>query len=77
MTADMGSQPTCLSDECSDCEAVVTRAYRELRSKGESDRSAFLSAVHILQLRHPGHDRADYFLCLARWLGNRPDSQSA
>lgn len=75
MAADMGSRTTCLSDKCA--EAVVTRAYRELRSKGESDRSAFLSAVHILELRHPGHDRGDYFLCLARWLGNRLDSSNA
>lgn len=49
------------------------RAYRELRRKGESDRSAFISAVHILQLRHPGHDRGEYFLRVARWLGNRAD----
>jgi len=74
LPADRGSGLSCLSETCNDCEAVVTRAYRELRRKGESDRSAFISAVHILQLRHPGHDRGDYFLWVARWLGSRPEA---
>ena len=61
---------SCFSETCIDCEAIVTRAYRELRKKGDDDRSAFLSAVHVLELRHPGHDRRQYFLWVARWLGN-------
>ena len=29
-------------DDCTECESTVTRAYRELRGKGWSDRDAFL-----------------------------------
>ncbi len=56
-------------DDCTECESTVTRAYRELRSKGWSDRDAFLSAVRMLELRHPGQERNVYLLKLAQWLG--------
>ena len=56
-------------DDCTECESTVTRAYRELRGKGWSDRDAFLSAVHVLGLRHPGQDRNVYLLKVAQWLG--------
>jgi len=65
----MTNDPRCYSEHCSDCEKIVTRAYRELRSKGQSDREAFLSAVRVLEIRHPGEDRNSYFLRVAQWLG--------
>ncbi len=56
-------------EDCTECESIVTRAYRELRGKGWSDRDAFLSAAQLLGLRHPGQDRNVYFLKVAQWLG--------
>jgi hypothetical protein len=69
MKRSMSSEIRCVSDECTACKPIVTRAYRELRSTGATDRDAFLSAVRVLELRHPGHDRSIYFLKVANWLG--------
>ena len=55
-------------------DKIVSRAYRELRDKGCSDREAFLSAVRVLELRHPGHERYYYFSRLANWLGAKPQA---
>ena len=57
---------------CSECARVVVRTYRELRQADYSDRDAFMSAVRVLELRHPGHDRWFYFRTVARALGNEP-----
>lgn len=64
----------CEKDDCKDCERAVVRAYRELRASDYSDRDAFISAVRVLELRHPGHSRYYYFLRVARALGT--DSSS-
>ena len=60
----------CPDENCTECQGIVTRAYRELLNTGNSDRHAYLSAVRVLELRHPGHDRNYYFLRVARWLAS-------
>jgi len=60
----------CSEEDCT-CERIVLRTYRELRDKGRSDREAFLSAVQVLALRHPGHERYYYFSRIAKWLGRQ------
>jgi hypothetical protein len=55
---------------CDECARIVVRTYRELRQADYSDRDAFISAVRVLELRHPGHDRGLYFRSVARALGN-------
>ena len=58
----------CGKDDCEECEGVVVRTYRELRAADYSDRDAFISAVRVLELRHPGHERSYYFRRVARAL---------
>jgi hypothetical protein len=58
----------CVDEDCTECEAIVTRAYRDLRDKGYMDRDAFMSSVRVLEVRHPGHDRYYYFYRIANWL---------
>lgn len=65
----MPERSLCKEEVCTDCKAIVRRAYRELLENGDSDRDAYLSAVRVLELRHPGHDRSYYFLRVAQWLG--------
>ena len=65
----MPGRGRCFDEDCTECEGIVTRAYHELRGKGCSDRDAFLSAVRVLQLRHPGDDQLHYFLQVGKWLG--------
>lgn len=65
----MSNKVPCFDAGCIECREIVTRAYRELRSRGSSDREAFLSAVRVLEIRHPGEDRNSYFLRVAQWLG--------
>jgi hypothetical protein len=60
----------CGKEDCEECEGVVVRTYRELRGADYSDRDAFISAVRVLELRHPGHARSYYFRRVARALGN-------
>lgn len=67
----MARYDACGEIECLKCAEVVSRTYRELRVKGYDDRDAFLSAVNVLELRHPGHDRYYYFRCAARLIGAR------
>jgi len=55
-------------ESCTDCRGIITRTYRELLETGESDRHAYLCAVRVLKLRHPGHDPDYYFLRVANWL---------
>jgi hypothetical protein len=58
----------CAEDHCTACEDIVVRVYDELRQSGYGDRDAFQSAIHVLKLRHPGHD-ADYYRERAsRWI---------
>jgi hypothetical protein len=59
----------CGKEECHECERIVVRTYRELRAADYSDRDAFISAVRVLELRHPGHERSYYFRRVARALG--------
>ena len=65
----MSAKLRCIDEECTECAAIVTRAYRELRVLGRTDREAFLSAVRVLEIRHPGEERGTYFLKVAHWLG--------
>jgi hypothetical protein len=53
---------SCEDEICTQCQGIVTRTYRELVDAGDSDRDAYLSAVRVLELRHPGHVRDYYFL---------------
>jgi hypothetical protein len=55
--------------EKSECEGIVVRACHELRDTGHTDRDAFVSAVRVLELRHPGRDKYYYFRRIAHWLG--------
>lgn len=61
-------------------QTIVARTYRGLRDMGDSDRDANFSAVRVLELRHPGHDRQHYFFRVAQWLGSErwsyPDGQT-
>jgi hypothetical protein len=66
----MSERNSCDVDDCDECARIVVRAYRELRNADYSDRDAFISAVRVLELRHPGHDRWFYFRNVARALGN-------
>jgi len=61
---------------CGECGDVIARAYSELRDKGYSDRDAFMSAVKLLELRHPGHERYYYFRCAAQLLGGKRQSHA-
>ena len=66
----MSEQIPCGEEDCEECARVVVRTYRELRMADHSDRDAFISAVRVLELRHPGHDQWFYFRNVARALGN-------
>jgi hypothetical protein len=66
----MSEQNSCDTEGCVECARIVVRTYRELRNADYSDRDAFISAVRVLELRHPGHDRWFYFRNVARALGN-------
>lgn len=67
---DQMSKPVHCDDEiCTECKGIVTRTYHELRNSGDSDRDAYLCAVRVLELRHPGHERYYYFHRVAQWLG--------
>ena len=68
----MSERIPCDPEGCQECARIIVRAYRELRNADYSDRDAFISAVHVLELRHPGHDRWFYFRNVARALGNEP-----
>jgi hypothetical protein len=59
----------CGKEDCEECERIIVRTYRELRASDYSDRDAFISAVRVLELRHPGHARSYYFRRVARALG--------
>ena len=50
----------CAEDACTECERIVLRVYCELKRAGYAERQAFDSAMHVLELRHPGHSRAYY-----------------
>jgi hypothetical protein len=65
----MAEQLPCGEEDCAECANVVVRTYRELRMADYSDRDAFISAVRVLELRHPGHDQWFYFRNVARALG--------
>ena len=73
----MSERIPCDSEGCEECARVVVRAYHELRKVDYSDRDAFMSAVRVLELRHPGHDRWFYFRNVARALGNEPSASAA
>ena len=73
----MSDLSPCDIDDCAECASVVVRTYRELRNADYSDRDAFISAVRVLELRHPGRDRWFYFRNVARALGNDASELSA
>jgi len=56
----MAKRLECMEEACTECERIVLRTYCELRRAGYDDRAAFDSAMHVLQLRHPGHGPAYY-----------------
>jgi hypothetical protein len=66
----MPGRPAHSDENCTECRGIIARTYRELLESGESDRHAYLSAVRVLQLRHPGHDPNYYFLRVANWLAS-------
>ena len=68
---DLTSSRDRCESECRDCERIVLRAYGELRRAGYSDRQAFQSAMHVLELRHPGHGRDYYRIRAARMIDPR------
>ena len=49
----MSERDSCDVEDCDECARVVVRTYRELRNADYSDRDAFISAVRVLELRHP------------------------
>jgi len=73
---DMPERVICDEGYCGECGDVIARAYSELRDKGYSDRDAFMSAVKLLELRHPGHERYYYFRCAAQLLGGKRQSHA-
>jgi len=58
-------------EDCAECADIVTRTYSELRARGYTDKEAFLSAVRVLELRHPGSNRYEYFRRVASLLGGQ------
>jgi hypothetical protein len=46
----------------------LLRTYKELRAAGYDDRNAFQAAIHVLTLRHPGHERDYYSGLAAQWI---------
>lgn len=58
----------CSNDHCTECRGILVRTYRELRGTGYGDEKAFLAAVHVLELRHPGHTRDYYARLTAQWI---------
>jgi hypothetical protein len=65
----MSKRARCENEDCTKCEGIVARSYRELRNAGYSDREAFFSTVRVLELRHPGHEKYYYFGRVAQWRG--------
>jgi len=61
----------CDEKECTKCRDLIVRNYQEWRENGESDCNAVLSSVDILGLYHTGHERYDYFRCVARLLSDK------
>ncbi|MDE2466314.1 MAG: hypothetical protein KGO02_21765 [Alphaproteobacteria bacterium] len=57
-----------INASCAPCRGAVTRVYRELRTLGYDDPSAFRSAVTVLSLRHPGLSREAYAGVAAAWI---------
>ena len=64
----MAVQILCSDEVCSECHSIVANVYNELRRLGHGDRAAFASAVHVLELRHPGHNRDHYIDLAAKWI---------
>ena len=71
ISKDLSDRVACPEENCSDCQGVIVRTYDELMDSGVSDRNAYLSAVRVLKLRHPGHEPNYYFLQVAQWLGGK------
>ena len=67
----MPERIVCDEKDCTKCRDLVVRTYQEWRENGESDRDAVLSSVDILGFHHPGHERYDYFRCVARLLSDK------
>jgi hypothetical protein len=57
---------------CESCRNVVVRAYRELRSHGVEEDSAFRSALRVLVLRHPERTQEDFAAVAAAWIFGKP-----
>ena len=58
----------CSDEVCTECQGIVLSVYGELRRLGRGDRDAFASAIRVLELRHPGHDRGHYIDLAAKWI---------
>ena len=58
----------CSDEVCTECRSIVANVYNELRRLGHGDRAAFASAVRVLELRHPGHDKEHYVGLAAEWI---------
>jgi len=58
----------CSDEICTECRGIITRVYEDLRLSGYGDRDAFASAVRVLELRHPGHDKEHYVGLAAEWI---------
>ena len=73
----MAERVNCDEEDCVECASIVVRTYHELRRANYSDRDAFISAVRVMELRHPGRDRWFYFRNVARALGEEPVPRTA
>jgi hypothetical protein len=62
----------CSDEVCTECCGIISRAYAELRLAGCEDRDAFASAIRVLELRHPGHDKKHYRDLAAEWIAVDP-----
>ena len=67
----MAERIVCNEKDCTKCRDLIVRIYGDWRKNGESDRDAFLSSADVLGLYHPGHERYDYFRCVARLLSDK------
>ena len=62
----------CSDEVCRECSGIIARLYEGLRLAAYGDRDAFTSAVRVLELRHPGHDKEHCLSLAAEWLADEP-----
>ena len=56
------------TDQCDTCRNVIVRTYRGSRACGRDDRSAFVSAVTVLSLRHPERTQGENIELASTWI---------